>query len=64
MRTTAEQESDEAPGVKIVDIRMPFASMVVLMVEWALAAIPALLILVLVRMMAAGFLAGLIGSVR
>jgi len=33
---------------RIVDIRMPFWSMVTFMVKWALAAIPALLILGLI----------------
>ena len=31
--------------VTVVDIRMPFLSMVVFMVKWAIAAIPALIIL-------------------
>jgi hypothetical protein len=38
--------ADVSPNdVRIVDVRMPFGSMVILMVKWALAAIPALLIL-------------------
>lgn len=41
---------DEAPevkaqGVRVVDIDMPFGSMVSFMVKWALASIPALMIL-------------------
>ena len=34
-------------AVVVADIRMPFASMVVFMVKWSIAAIPAVLILVL-----------------
>jgi hypothetical protein len=42
MNTTAGSSPNE---VRIVDVRMPFWSMVILMVKWAIAAIPALLIL-------------------
>lgn len=42
MNTTADSSPNE---VRIVDVRMPFWSMVILMVKWAIAAIPALLIL-------------------
>lgn len=38
----------EACSVKVVDINMPFNSMVVFMVKWALASIPAILILSIV----------------
>ena len=44
--------------VTVVDIKMPFWSMVVFMVKWAIAAIPALLILVLLWTMLIGFLNG------
>ena len=37
--------SPEETQVVVTDIQMPFISMVVFMVKWALAAIPALLIL-------------------
>ena len=37
--------SPEETKVVVTDIQMPFISMVVFMVKWALAAIPALLIL-------------------
>jgi hypothetical protein len=45
--------------VMVVDIKMPFWSMVVFMVKWSIAAIPALLILVVLGMILAGFLGGL-----
>ena len=37
--------STEETNVVVTDIQMPFISMVVFMVKWALAAIPALFIL-------------------
>ncbi len=49
--------------VKIVDIRMPFWSMVIFMIKWAIASIPAFIILSLIfyflLLFAAGFLHGL-----
>ena len=45
--------------VTVVDIKMPFWSMVVFMVKWSIAAIPALLILVVLGMILSGFLGGL-----
>jgi hypothetical protein len=44
-RTAMTQKT--APGVTVVDIKMPFLSMVVFMVKWAIASIPALIILFL-----------------
>jgi len=43
--------------VTIVDVKMPFGSMVVFMVKWAIAAIPALLILAVIGAFIAGILA-------
>ncbi len=37
---------ENAPNVTVVDIKMPFLSMVVFMVKWVIASIPALLILI------------------
>jgi hypothetical protein len=45
--------------VRIIDLRMPFGSMVVFMVKWAIAAIPALIILALIGVFAAGILTGI-----
>lgn len=47
--------------VTIVDVNMPFASMVGFMVKWALAAIPAFLILAVLGALVAGLLAALVG---
>lgn len=45
--------------VVITDIKMPFWSMVVFMVKWAIAAIPAIIILSLLGAILIGFLGGL-----
>ncbi len=51
--------------VTVTDIKMPFGSMVVFMVKWALASIPAIIILFLVgavvSVVFSGFIAALIG---
>ncbi len=48
--------------VRVTDIRMPFGSMVVFMVKWAVASIPALIILLVLTAALWGFLAGFVGS--
>lgn len=52
--------------VTVVDVQMPFGSMVVFILKWTLAAIPAMLILFILgmifAMVAGGFLASLIPS--
>jgi hypothetical protein len=45
--------------VSVVDINMPFASIVGFMVKWAIAAIPAFLILVVIGFLLSVFLGGL-----
>ncbi|HXV82675.1 MAG TPA: hypothetical protein VEG60_22660 [Candidatus Binatia bacterium] len=45
--------------VTVVDIRMPFGSMVVFMVKWAIASIPAFIILVVLGFFVAATLAAL-----
>jgi hypothetical protein len=51
---------DTAPQrVVVVDIKMPFASMVVLMVKWAVAAIPALIILMILGALFSSVIVGL-----
>lgn len=50
--------SDPSP-VRIVDIKMPFGSMVVFMVKWAIAAIPAIIILALVGLLVSGLVTGI-----
>src|SRR4051794_21149849 len=45
--------------VSVVDINMPFASMVGFMVKWSIAAIPAIIILAAIGALVVGVLAGL-----
>src|SRR5688572_27268398 len=47
--------------VTVVDIQMPFSSMVVFMVKWAVAAIPALIILFVIGGMVLGLLVAVPG---
>ncbi len=49
----------ELQPVVVRDVRIPFISMVILMVKWALAAIPALFLLILVGTAASGLVAGM-----
>ena len=48
--------SKESNGVVVTDIKMPFSSMVVFMVKWAIATIPALIILAVVGSIVFSFL--------
>ena len=50
--------------VSVVDINMPFTSMVGFMVKWVLAAIPALLILAVFSAVIAGVFTAVIASLR
>lgn len=50
----------DSKQVTVVDIKMPFWSMVVFMVKWSIAAIPAILILVIFVAGIFGFFQGLI----
>jgi len=45
--------------VVVVDVQMPFMSMVTFMVKWTLASIPALIILAVITAVLAGMFAGL-----
>lgn len=45
--------------VVITDVKMPFWSMVTFMVKWAIAAIPAFIILAILSAVTIGFLGGL-----
>jgi hypothetical protein len=52
-------DDNNASNVNIVDIKMPFMSMVVFMVTAAIAAIPALIILIVLGAMLAGVITGI-----
>ncbi len=53
---------DPASRVTVVDIEMPFGSMVAFMVKWTIASIPAIIILFLIGAMIAVFLGGALAS--
>lgn len=53
-----------ANGVVVVDIKMSFWSMVVFMVKWVIAAIPAAIILFFIFVMVTTFFGGLVGGLR
>ena len=46
--------------VKVSDIDMPFGSMIVFMVKWAIASIPAILILMVLFAIFGGFFVGIL----
>ncbi len=61
--------SDVAPGresgeqkVVVTDVRIPFVSMVILMVKWAIASIPAFIILAILGAILAGIFGAAFGS--
>ena len=57
-----EMESNGNREVIVTDVKMPFGSMVVFMVKWSLAAIPAIIILAIVWAIAVGVLGGLFAA--
>jgi hypothetical protein len=56
----SEESTEDISRVEIINIKMPFGSMVVFMVKWAIASIPAIIVLWILFMMFGGVLAGLI----
>lgn len=52
----SNNKNKETQTVKISDIKMPFGSMVVFMVKWAIASIPALIILMILFTIFGGFI--------
>jgi len=54
--------SDEKKDVIVVDVRMPFWSIVALMIKFAIAAIPSLIILIVIGSLLMGALGALFGS--
>ena len=46
--------------VEVIDIKMPFMSMVVFMIKWVIASIPAIIILWILFVMFGGLITGLI----
>jgi ABC-type multidrug transport system permease subunit len=58
----------ETKGVTVTDIQMPFGSMVIFMIKWAIASIPAAIILFLIASIFAvvfgGIFSGMTGLMR
>ena len=55
--------ADNAQEVVVTDIKIPFWSMVVLMVKWALAAIPAIIILIVIAAVVSAALDAFFGGI-
>jgi hypothetical protein len=54
--------ADEKREVVVTDVKIPFWSMVVLMVKWAIAAIPALIVLLVIGALASMVIAAMFGG--
>lgn len=54
--------SDDKREVVVTDVKIPFWSMVVLMVKWAIAAVPALIILLVIGAIVSMAIAALFGG--
>ncbi len=52
-------ENDEKKEVVVTDIKMPFMSMVIFMIKWAIASIPAMIILFVLYMIIGGIFTGM-----
>jgi hypothetical protein len=57
-----QRMAKDKEGVIVTDIKIPFWSMVVLMVKWSIAAIPAGIILFLIGLLVFTFFAGSLGG--
>ena len=58
-RVFGADENGDRQEVVVTDVKMPFWSMVVFMVKWAIASIPAFVILLLIYGVASSFIASL-----
>ena len=54
--------ADDKREVVVTDVKIPFWSMVVLMVKWAVAAIPALIILLVIGSVVSMVMAAIFGG--
>ena len=54
--------ADDKREVVVTDVKIPFWSMVVLMVKWAVAAIPALIVLLVIGSVASMVMAAIFGG--
>lgn len=56
-------DHDQEQRIVVTDIRMPFLSMVIFMVKWAIASIPALFILFALASFALMLFGGMMGGI-
>ena len=56
-------ESNTTREVVVTDVKMPFGSMVVFMIKWSLAAIPAIIILAIIWAIVIGVFGGIFGAI-
>lgn len=61
-KVTAIEQIPRVKQVNLIEIEMPFGSMVAFMVKWAIASIPAMIILGTLGMLFTVFLGGLFGG--
>jgi len=54
--------ADSTQEVVVTDIKIPFFSMVVLMVKWSLAAVPAVIILIVIGSVLSAALSAIFGG--
>lgn len=54
--------NENGNNVVVVDIKMPFMSMVTFMVKWAIASIPAFIVLAVIGAIVVGIVAGFSGA--
>lgn len=54
--------NESSNHVVVVDVKMPFMSMVTFMVKWAIASIPAIIILFVIWAIAVAVLGGIFGG--
>jgi len=54
--------NENSNNMVVVDIKMPFMSMVVFMVKWAIASIPAIIILMVLVVIFGGIFGGFLGA--
>ena len=55
--------ADNTQEIVITDVKIPFVSMVVLLVKWALAAIPAMIILIVIAAVVSAALGAFFGGI-
>ena len=62
MSDTETRTENGDRNVVVTDVRMPFVSMVIFMVKWAVASIPAFIILAILGVILAGIFGAAFGS--